>query len=282
MKPYAVKRLVGCAATAQRYDYERYLACLFAPADRAESLFALLAANHEIARTAEAVSELTIGLIRLQWWRETLDGVAMGMPRAHEVAVALARAADRRPEILVRLGRIVDAREADLDGEPPEDLEALEAYALATAGELHASIAEILGADPEPAAETGAAWGLLGLMRALPMLIITGRLPIPRSLLENNRISINKIKDKPTSVALAECVRPVVERARSRLVKARRSSGFDAPSFRPLRLLTDRAEDHAGRLQAAGFAPFDPRVARETPALAWRYAARWLRYRVGL
>ena len=50
------------------------------------------AANHEIAKTAEVVSEPAIGQIRLQWWREALEGVEAGRPRAHEVAIPLAEA----------------------------------------------------------------------------------------------------------------------------------------------------------------------------------------------
>ena len=40
----------ACRLSARRHDPERYLACLFAPADRRDDLFAVLAANHEIAK----------------------------------------------------------------------------------------------------------------------------------------------------------------------------------------------------------------------------------------
>ena len=151
----------ACAAIARRHDHERYLACLYAPPSRRAALLALLAANHEVAKTAEVVSEPGIGQIRLQWWRETLEGVAAGRPRAHEVAVPLAEAVAGHGLKLDRLHAIIDAREADLEGEPPATLDDLEAYAAATAGELHAAMAEILDADPAVARDGGTAWGLL-------------------------------------------------------------------------------------------------------------------------
>ncbi len=271
----------ACAAIARRHDRERYLACLYAPAERHDALFAVLAANHEIAKTAEVVSEPGIGAIRLQWWRETFDGIEAATPRAHEVVLPLAEAASGHGLRLDRLRAIVDAREADLDDEPPAGLDDLESYAAATAGELHAALAEMLGGDPATGRETGTAWGLLGLMRAVPALVVAGRAPLPKALLEDAGITHQKIRDMGGSERLSAAVRPVVERARDRLRSARDSAGFRDPSFRPLRLLADRAADHAARLERAGCEPFT--LPPEPAAgLVWRYAARNLRYRLGL
>lgn len=270
----------ACAAIARRHDRERYLACLFAPAGRRDALLAVLAANHEIAKTAEVVSEPDIGRIRLQWWRETLDGIDAGRPRAHEVAVPLAAAVARHGLRLERLRAVIDAREADLDAEPPAGIEELEAYARASAGELHAALAEILGADPGPAVDGGVAWGLLGLMRAAPALIQAGRMPFPAALLQESGLSAQKIRDQPAARELKSVVRPVVQTAMARLDALRDSAGFHSPRFRPLRLLADRAGDHARRLAAAGYEPAMPAAA--PPGLAWRYAGRALGYRLGL
>lgn len=270
----------ACAAIARRHDRERYLACLFAPPDRRNALLAVLAANHEIAKTAEVVSDPTIGLIRLQWWRESFDGIDAGRPRPHEVAVPLAEAVSRHGLRLDRLRTIVDAREADLEAAPPATIEALEGYARATAGELHAALAEILGADVAAASETGTAWGLIGLMRAAPLLIAAGRTPLPEALLEVSGTTHEAIRDKPATSKLNPAVSRVVQLALRRLQIARDSRGFREPRFRPLRLLADRAGDHAARLAVAGHEPAAlPHL--EPAGLAWRYAWRMLRYRLG-
>lgn len=270
----------ACAAIARRHDRERYLACLFAPPGRRDALLAVLAANHEIAKTAEVVSDPTIGRIRLQWWHETFDGIEAGQPRVHEVAMPLAQAVFRHGLRLDCLRTVVDAREADLDSEPPATLEALEAYARATAGELHAALAGILRTDPAAAAAAGTAWGLLGLMRAAPALIAAGRAPFPAALLQQAGLTTEYIRDSISSVSLNSLVSPVMQVANRCLRSARESAAFREPRFRPLRLLADRAADHAAALGGVGNEPIalQPTV----PAwLVWRYAGRMLRYRLG-
>ena len=83
----ASTRLSACAEQVRRQDRERYLTALFAPAERREDLFALYTFNHEVAKTAEVVSEAMVGRIRLQWWREAIAEIYDGRPRAHGVVV---------------------------------------------------------------------------------------------------------------------------------------------------------------------------------------------------
>ena len=61
------------AALVRRHDRDRFQTALFVPAARRDALFALYAFNYEIARVRESVSEPTLGLIRLEWWRQSLD-----------------------------------------------------------------------------------------------------------------------------------------------------------------------------------------------------------------
>src|SRR3546814_19077229 len=82
-----------------------------------EHLFALYAFNHEVAKTAEVVSEPLIGRIRLQWWRECLDGIYDGAARQHEVVQPLAEAIAARQLPPALLEAIIDARELALDAD---------------------------------------------------------------------------------------------------------------------------------------------------------------------
>ena len=67
--------------------------------------------NHELARAREVVSEPPLALIRLQWWREVVEGAY----RRHQVAEPLAAAIeagalDREP-----LLAMIDAREVEVE-----------------------------------------------------------------------------------------------------------------------------------------------------------------------
>ena len=271
----------ACAEIVRRHDRERYLVALFAAPEQRDDLFAILAANHEIAKTAEVVSDPTIGMIRLQWWREAFDGIEAGTPRAHEVVLPLARAAERHPTVLDDLRRIVDAREGDLSEEPAEDLEALELYAEATGGAVTIAMARVLGADTEMAQNLGSAWALVGSVRALPVLLASGRAPLPETVLREHGLSLSRIKDLPASVDLALLCRPIVDLARARLAATRSDPALRRREARVLRLLAARSQDLIRALDDVGCDPRAPGIADIPASLAWRHALRSAWYRVG-
>ena len=74
----ASEHAVTCRREVRRHDYDRYLCALLAPAQAREAVLVLTAFNLELARVCEMVSEPLIGEIRLQWWRDALDGIFAG------------------------------------------------------------------------------------------------------------------------------------------------------------------------------------------------------------
>jgi 15-cis-phytoene synthase len=155
----------------RRADPDRFFCTLFAPAAARETLFALYALNHELARAREAVREPHMALIRLHWWREVVDGAR----RRHEVAGPLGEALDAGRLDPATLLAMIDAREAEVDGIP--DMAAFEAYALGTAGALMVAAGRALGmAAAEGLRRPGAAYGVAGLRRA-ELRRDTGRIP---------------------------------------------------------------------------------------------------------
>ncbi len=127
----------------RRADPDRFLTALFAPADRREALFTLYAFNNELARGRDAASNPMLALIRLQWWREVVEGAA----QAHEVATPLATLLAAGVLDRAELEAVVDAREAEAD--VIETLEEWRAMLLAGPGGLAAAAGRLLGA-PAP------------------------------------------------------------------------------------------------------------------------------------
>src|SRR3546814_16111163 len=109
----------------------------------------------------------------------------------------------------------------------------------------------MLGAEPAAAVAAGTAWGLLGLARAAPTLIASGRHPLPEELLQDHHLSHEQIKDKPATTKLLPVIEPIVRAALGPLDAAGRMPGFRSPPFRPCRLLVDRARPHARPLSPA-------------------------------
>ncbi|MCC6718274.1 MAG: squalene/phytoene synthase family protein [Acetobacteraceae bacterium] len=179
------------AALVRRHDPDRFLTALFAPAARREVLFTLYAFNHELARAREVVSEPMLALIRLQWWREVVQGAA----RRHEVATPLAAAIAQGLLLPADLLAMIDGREAEAEPAIP-DRAAWHAYLAATGGAAMAAAGRALGADAAMLARLrhlGAAHALAGQLRNLPALARAGRVLLPQDVLGAHGLTVHDI-----------------------------------------------------------------------------------------
>jgi phytoene synthase len=109
-----------------------------------------------------------MGEIRLQWWRETVEGARQGNPRQHDVALALSdvfRCVDLPAQLF---DAMIDARGFDVSPDGFEDDAARDTYLDATSGNLMRLASRILEGDAhdELAREAGIAYGLAGLLRS--------------------------------------------------------------------------------------------------------------------
>jgi phytoene/squalene synthetase len=169
------------------YDYDRYLSALFAHSKARPHLLALYAFNYEIAKTVETVSQPALGLIRLNWWRETVEGIYAGQLRKHEVAMGLARAVEQCRLPREALDAMIEARESDLEETPFASMAQLKSYADATSGNAMRLALRVLGAGEAfdaAAREAGIAYALVGLLRALPHRAARRNLVVPLDFLK--------------------------------------------------------------------------------------------------
>jgi phytoene synthase len=156
-------------AEVRRFDEDRWLASRFAPAEVRARLVAIYALNHEIARTADVVTQAAIGDIRLQWWRDALAEVFDGKPvRAHPVLAAIAQAHREMPLPRDALGALIDARSRDLDTAPFATFSEIDGYLEGTTGNLVRTALAACGAtvDTQIVSAVARAWGYAGLLRA--------------------------------------------------------------------------------------------------------------------
>jgi 15-cis-phytoene synthase len=177
----------------RRHDPDRFLTALFAPPDKREALFALYAFNHELARAREAVSEAALALIRLQWWREVVEGAH----RRHEVAEPLSAAIDSGALSRDDLLGIITARE--IEAEPAfETSRDWHEYLRGGAGGLAVAAARLLGAhELELFRPLGAAFGLAGLLRSVAAHARQGRCLLPGDVLAAYQLSPEQVIARP-------------------------------------------------------------------------------------
>ena len=113
-----------CEHQVRHHDKDRFLASLYAPAERRPFLFALYAFALEIGRVRRVVREPLVGTIRLQWWREALGGTRAEEAGANPVMVALQDAARRSGLEVGTLIDAVEARQSELYGTSAVEAEA--------------------------------------------------------------------------------------------------------------------------------------------------------------
>lgn len=201
-----------CAALVREADRDRYLATLFAPADKRDALFALYALNAEIARVRDVAREPMPGEIRLQWWREVLEGERAGEAAAHPVAAALLATLERHGFVATPLIELIDAHGFDLCDEPMANLGALELYCIRTQSPVFAMAAGILGGRTPPPqlatmdAAIAAAFG--GVLSGLGRHAARRQLFLPLDVLERHGVAPESVfagqGGAPLAAALAE------------------------------------------------------------------------------
>lgn len=158
----------------RRVDQDRYFATLFAPPARREALALLYLFNNELARAREVASTQTMALIRLQWWREVVEGQA----KSHEVATPLLQALNAGVLPREALLALITAREVEAEGEIA-DFPAFLAYARATGGKLARTAGRLLGIDSPEIEDLGTAYAIAGILRAAPFLARQERCLLP-------------------------------------------------------------------------------------------------------
>jgi phytoene synthase len=234
----------------RRADPDRFFTALFAPPARREALFLLYAFNHELARAREVASEPGIALIRLQWWREVVEGA----DRRHDIAAPLAAAIAAGALLRGDLLAMIDAREAET--EPAiADRAAWRAYLAGTAGGVAMAAGRLLGADG-PALDAlrllGAAYGAAGILRGVPVLARPHRCLLPVDVLAEHGLAPEAVTAAPASAApvltalAEEGLDWLAEGARGGLPRACLAAALPATLAR-----RDLARARGGRLSAA-------------------------------
>ena len=262
---------------ARAGDPDRALAALFAPRAARADLFALCAFNVELARIAEQVSEPELGAIRLQWWREALERAAKGEATGHPVTDALGATLARRKLSPERIEALIDARSFDVATKIMPDWNALEAYLRDTAGALFALGAECLGAcgtSLEASSQAALAYGLTGLMRALPVHAVSGRVYLPADALYRHGTSPERVLAGTTSEGLLAVLAELRGKAKDALGEARCHVAQLDPSAQAAFLPLCLVEPYLAALEKSGRDPLRE-IADINPLYRLWRMARW-------
>jgi phytoene synthase len=263
-------------------DRDRYLTVLMCPARARPALAALAAFNLELAQICEATRVPTLGMIRLQWWREAIEAACAGSPGpTSPILDALAPMLRAHTALAAILREMVDARQSDLERIAALDLTSFREQAVASAGGLIRAWMIVQGVAPameamtQPIAEVACAYAAAGKLRSMRRDARLGKLRLPLELVAQSGLTgdefIVLVADSPPPAA-----RLAIRRLASSLVDLAEEHLANAEKFRwpaealPAILTARLARLHLRRLRKYHCDPLDERAMARDPLDAWK------------
>jgi len=250
-----------CLATLRETDRDRYLACLLSPEDKRGALAALYAFNAEIARVRDVVREPLPGEIRLQWWRDLLEGGAEGDAGGNPLAAALLDTVDRYRLPRQTFVAMTEARILDLYDDALPDRNALEGYSGETASALIQLAGLVLSPEEatraaDAAGHAGVAQSIAGLLMLLPIHNRRRQIYVPLDILSATGLDRDSFLAGEDKARISASVEAFAGLGLEHLEKARRAGPIPAsllPAFLPVSL-SEPVLKRARKLGAGAFA----------------------------
>ena len=251
-----------CLQFLRQSDFDRYLAVLYAPEDKRPALAALYAFNAEIARIRDVVHDALPGEVRLQWWRDLINGTEHGAVTGNPVAALLLQAIQDYQLPRSVFDAYCEARIFDLYNDVMPSRNDLEGYCGETACAILQMAAMILDADAakssaELSGHAGVAQAVSGLLRLLPLHRRRGQVYVPQDMLQAvgvNAEQFIKGDDKQAMQRVVSVLSALAREHYAAFEKQPMPASLKA-AYLPVRLVPvvlKRAENKAGQVAEQG------------------------------
>ncbi|XP_045416690.1 NADH dehydrogenase (ubiquinone) complex I, assembly factor 6 isoform X1 [Lemur catta] len=260
-----------CLELLRKRDYEGYLCSLLLPAESRSSAFAVRAFNVELAQVKDSVSEKTIGLMRMQFWKKTVEDIYCNNPPHQPVAIELWKAVKRHNLTKRWLMKIIDEREKNLDDKPYRNIQELENYAENTQSSLLYLTLEILGikdlhAD-HAASHIGKAQGIVTCLRAAPYHGSRRKVFLPMDICMLHGVSQEDVLRRNQDKNVRNVIYDIASQAHLHLEHARSFHKSVPVKALPAFLQTVSLEDYLKKIQRVDFDIFHPSLQQKNTLL---------------
>ncbi len=264
-------------STLRDTDRDRYLACLLAPPEKRGALAALYAFNAELARIRDLVRDALPGEVRLQYWRDLLEGKPHGSSEANPLAAALLETIETYRLPRQTLIDLTEARIFDLYDDPMESRIVLEGYAGETASALIQIASLVLDADKaadsaDVAGHAGVAQAIAGLLLLMPQHRHRGQLYIPTEILSATGLDRDTFLAGKAGTQISAAIEAFAGLGLDHLAQARGGLGRIATSVFPAFLPVALAGPVLRKAKAAGARLFDTSLIEPQWRRQWRMA----------
>jgi phytoene synthase len=269
---------VHCGQLARENARDLWLAALFAPERLRPHLHALAAFAHETGGVATRVREPLAGEMRLAWWREALAGARPAEAAGAPIAAAVIDTAAKFALPVSLFEGLLQALTFDVYDDAMENLEALEAYGIATAGALIALRAQVLaeGRETDAHAASDAAGAGLAFARSVLDFALGRRRPIlaPLALIERHGASLTQARAGSGGEGLRAAFGELADAAEARFDEAEARLAALPSALAPALAPLATARLDLKRWRRAGAAPFALAAPWRRQWALWLWARR--------
>uniref|UniRef100_A0A8C3RT45 NADH dehydrogenase (ubiquinone) complex I, assembly factor 6 n=1 Tax=Chelydra serpentina TaxID=8475 RepID=A0A8C3RT45_CHESE len=264
----------------RKRDYEGFLCSLLLPAESRTSAFALRAFNVELAQIKDSITQKTIGLMRMEFWRKAVEDIYCDNPPHQPVAIELWKAIKRHNLTKRWLLKIIDEREKNLDDRAYRNIQELETYADNTHSALLYLTLETLGvrdihAD-HAASHIGKAQGIVTCLRATPYHSKRQKVFLPMDICMLHGVSQEDFIRANQEKNLRDVIYNIASQAHVHLEHARSFSKNVPVKAFPAFLYTVALEDYLYKIQKVDFNIFHPSLHKKSTLLPlYLYIRSW-------
>ncbi|XP_033914931.2 NADH dehydrogenase (ubiquinone) complex I, assembly factor 6 isoform X1 [Acipenser ruthenus] len=260
-----------CIDLVRTRDYEGFLCSLLLPAEARGSSFALRAFNVELAQIKDSVSQKTIGLMRMQFWKKTLEDIYNDDPPPQPVAIELWKAVNKHKLTKRWFSRIIEEREKDLNDRAYQNIQELESYAENVQSSLVYLMLEALGikdvhAD-HAASHIGKAQGIVTCLRATPYNSSRRKVYLPMDICMLHSVSQEDFMRGSRETNVRNVIFDIASQAHVHLQHARSFNKSVPPKAAPAFMLTVGLEDYLDKVRKLDFDVFHPSLQKRNPLL---------------
>lgn len=265
----------ACLATLRGTDFDRYLACLLVPENKRGPLAALYAFSAELARVRDLIREPLPGEVRLQYWRDLVEGQPHGDVQANPLAAGVMHAVVDHRLPRAALAAMTEARIFDLYDDPMPDRATFEGYAGETSSALLQLGALILDPDnatvaAEAAGHAGIAQLVAGCLLLLPLHRSRHQVYLPGDILASVGLDAAAFLDARDKDRIAAALSAFVGYGRDHLKLARDKASRLTPDARQAFLTVALAEPVFRQAETAGLGVLERTVQPSQLSRQWR------------
>ncbi|GMR37266.1 hypothetical protein PMAYCL1PPCAC_07461 [Pristionchus mayeri] len=220
-----------CVDLVKKHDKASYLATLLMPPKAQPHVFALLAANVEIALTRDKVSSVsTTAMYRLKFWRDTFSAIYKGEGLVPQQPVATALVAFARSSSFDLLDQLAATRQRTIGDRPFNTMQEVYAYGRDSTGALirlqtqalrHAAGGDEKTTSDEAIDRLAEAHAALTLVRSAGPFTLRRVVLLPEEILVGEGITPNNVVSGKNPEKLQAAVKRLVEMGSSRLDSSR-------------------------------------------------------------